>query len=326
MPDALDLRLLNEFQRGFPLEARPFDAVGARVGASADEVLWRYRRLVQDGYAGRIGVAFRPGAAGAGTLAAMAVPPERLEAVAACVNERPEVNHNYERDHRFNLWFVLAAPGPDALAAALAAVERETGLPVLSLPLESEYHIDLGFDLYTGGAPRATAPATARMENAERPLLAAIADGLPLVPEPYAALGRAAGMDAAMVREILLRWLETGVARRFGVIVRHRRLGYDANAMVVWDVPDALVDETGARLALAPGVTLCYRRRRHPPQWRHNLYCMVHGRERAAVHAQVEALGVATGLAGAPREVLFSRRCFRQRGARYATRSELAHG
>lgn len=325
MPDALDLRLLNEFQRGFPLESRPFDAVGARLGVSGDEVLWRYRRLVQDGYAGRIGVVLRPGAAGASTLAAMAVPAGRLEAVAACVNERPEVNHNYERDHRYNLWFVLAAPGPEALAAALAAVARDTGLAVLSLPLEAEYHIDLGFDLHTGGTPRAAAPATARVEAAERPLLAAIEDGLPLVPEPYAALGRAAGMDAAAVREILLRWLDAGIARRFGVIVRHRSLGYDANAMAVWDVPDQLVDEAGARLAHSPGVTLCYRRRRDP-QWRYNLYCMVHGRERAAVRSQLDALGAAAGLAGAPREVLFSRRCFRQRGARYAPQAEAAHG
>lgn len=325
MPDALDLRLLNEFQRGFPLEARPFDAVGARLGATGDEVLWRYRRLGHDGYAGRIGVVLRPGAAGASTLAAMSIPPERLEAVAELVNKRPEVNHNYERDHAFNLWFVLAAPGAAALEAALAAIRRDTGLPVLSLPLEAEYHIDLGFDLHTGHAPRAAAPASARVEAAERPLLAAIADGLPLVPEPYTALGRAAGMDAATVREILLRWLETGIARRFGVVVRHRRLGYEANAMAVWDLPDALVDEAGARLALAPGVTLCYRRRRDP-QWRYNLYCMVHGRERAAVRAQVEALGAAAGIAGASREVLFGRRCFRQRGARYAPQAEAAHG
>lgn len=325
MPDALDLRLLNEFQRGFPLEARPFDAVGARVGESGDEVLWRYRHLVQEGYVGRIGAALRPGAAGASTLAAMAIPPERLEAVAACVNERPEVNHNYERDHCFNLWFVLAARGATELEAALAAIRRDTGLPVLSLPLEAEYHVDLGFDLHTGTAPRTAPPATARVEEAERPLLAAIADGLPLVPEPYAALGRAAGMDAATVREILLRWLESGVARRFGVVVLHRRLGYDANAMAVWDVPDMLVDEAGARLALVPGVTLCYRRRRDP-QWPYNLYCMVHGRERAAVRAQVEALGAAAGLAGAPHDVLFSRRCFRQCGARYASQAEAAHG
>lgn len=325
MPDALDLRLLNEFQRGFPLEARPFDAVGARLGADGDEVLWRYRRLVQEGFLSRIGVAFRPGAAGASTLAAMAVPPGRLEAVAARVNQRPEVNHNYERDHALNLWFVLAAPDQAGLEAALAAIRCDTGLAVLSLPLEAEYHIDLGFDLRTGSTPRAAAPAMARVQAAERPLLAAIADGLPLVPEPYAALGRAAGMDAATVREILLRWIETGIARRFGAIVRHRRLGYEANAMAVWDVPDTLVDEGGARLALAPGVTLCYRRRRDP-QWRYNLYCMVHGRERSAVRAQVEAAGAQAGLAGTPHEVLFSRRCFRQRGARYAPQAEAAHG
>src|SRR5690606_28831285 len=84
---------------------------------------------------------------GASTLAAMAVPPERLEAVAAFVGAFPEVNHNYEREHRFNLWFVVAAPSRSRIDAVLREINERTGLPVLDLPLCKAFHIDLGFRL-----------------------------------------------------------------------------------------------------------------------------------------------------------------------------------
>jgi DNA-binding Lrp family transcriptional regulator len=326
MTDALDLALLNDFQRGFPLEARPFAAIAARVGATEEEVLARYRSLAQAGVVSRIGAVFRPNAAGASTLAAMVVPPGRLEEVAGFVSAQPEVNHNYEREHSLNLWFVLAAASPARLAQALGRIERETALPVLALPLEEEFHIDLGFDLRTGLSPRAAPPPAARLDESLRPLAVALQEGLPLVAEPYAALGRVAGMGSAEVRRSLAALLESGVVRRLGVVVRHRPLGYQANAMVVWDVPDAEVRRAGLRVAAEPDVTLCYRRTRRPPLWRYNLFCMIHGRERAAVRSRVAALRDAVGLAATPHAVLFSRRCFKQRGAIYAGAAEAAHG
>lgn len=325
--DALERRLLNDFQRDFPLVARPFGAIAERLGASEGEVLERYRRLAHDGTLSRIGVVFRPHAAGASTLAALAVPPARLEAVAAYLSGLPEVNHNYEREHPFNLWFVLTAPAQAALDGVLERIERETGLPVLSLPLVEEFHIDLGFDLRTGGAPRRSAeapPPGARLDEAERPLLAALQEGIPLVPRPFAVLGRAAGVSAGELTRTLRGWLATGIARRIGVVVRHRRLGYAANAMVVWDAPDADVRRIGAAMAAEDAVTLCYRRPRRLPAWRYNLFCMIHGRDRALVQRQIERLRVRLGIAQLPHEVLFSTRCFKQRGARYA--AQAAHG
>jgi DNA-binding Lrp family transcriptional regulator len=102
-----------------------------------------------------------------------------------------------------------------------------------------------------------------------------------------------------------------------GVIVRHRSLGYDANAMVVWDVPDDCVSDAGRRMSAFEFVTLCYRRPRRP-HWPYNLFCMIHGKERETVLAQTELLAQGCGLGDVPREVLFSRRCFKQRGACYA--------
>ncbi len=145
--DAIDRRLLNEFQSGLPLSSRPFAEMGRSLGIGEAEVIERLRRLTEAGAVSRVGPVFRPKRVGVSTLAAMSVPPGRLEAVAALVNTYPEVNHNYEREHRFNLWFVLTAPDEESLDRVRNEIAGRTGLPVLDLPMLAEYHIDLGFPL-----------------------------------------------------------------------------------------------------------------------------------------------------------------------------------
>lgn len=145
--DALDRRLLNEFQSALPLCARPYARMAEQLGVGESEVIARLRRLTEAGAVSRVGPVFRPKRIGVSTLAAMAVPAERLAAVAALVNTYPEVNHNYEREHCYNLWFVLTAPDAASLARVLEEIGRRTGLPVLDLPMLAEYHIDLGFPL-----------------------------------------------------------------------------------------------------------------------------------------------------------------------------------
>jgi DNA-binding Lrp family transcriptional regulator len=162
------------------------------------------------------------------------------------------------------------------------------------------------------------------LNDLDRRLIAAIQDGMPLVPRPYAAIGDALGMGEAEVIAGLRRLIEGGVIRRFGVIVRHHELGYRANAMVVWDVPDARVGDAGRTLAGLPFVTLCYRRPRRLPLWPYNMFCMIHGRDRSTVETLVEQTTATAGLEGLPRAVLFSRRRFKQRGARYAAPKEAA--
>ena len=143
----LDKRLLNEFQRDFPLSPTPYADIAARLNVTEAEVLDALRRLSESGAISRVGPVIRPHAIGASTLAALRVPPERLEAVAALVNGYPEVNHNYEREHAYNLWFVLTAPSKQRLAEVLRDIERRTGLTPINLPLVRDYHIDLGFEL-----------------------------------------------------------------------------------------------------------------------------------------------------------------------------------
>jgi DNA-binding Lrp family transcriptional regulator len=308
------LALANRWQRGFPLEPRPF----AALGLPEQEALSHFRSLRERGVIDRVGPVFRPNTVGASTLAAMAVPAERLASVAAFVTGQAGVNHNYERDHETNLWFVATGANAGEVQWTISCIEHGTGIAVLRLPLAEEYHVDLGFDLEGGAAPRGEqARSFPPLSAGERELVAASAAGLPLIPEPYKELAGRIAVAEAQVLSGLKAMLADGRIRRIGAVVRHRRLGYDANAMAVWDVPDDAVAQAGRALAAEPAVTLCYRRARALPQWPYNLYCMVHGKERSRVQAEVARLSRKHGLAAFPHAVLFSRRCFSQRAARY---------
>jgi siroheme decarboxylase len=144
----LDRRLLDEFQHDFPLCARPYEAIGRRLGCDEATVLERLAFLEDRGFVSRIGPVLRANTLGASTLAAMAVPEERLQGIAELVSSYPQVNHNYEREHEFNLWFVITARDRSAVADVLDDLRRRTGLEVMDLPMTEAFHIDLGFPLW----------------------------------------------------------------------------------------------------------------------------------------------------------------------------------
>ncbi len=155
----------------------------------------------------------------------------------------------------------------------------------------------------------------------DRRLLAVIQQGLPLCPQPYAAVAETLGLSESEVIARIERLLARGTIKRLGVVVRHRELGYAANAMVVWALPEERVAEVGQRLGRLACVTLSYRRPARPPDWPYTLFTMIHGRDRATVLAQVESIKREQGLAAVESAVLFSGRCFKQRGAHYGDRT-----
>ena len=142
------MRLLDEFQHDFPLSPTPYADMAAVLGVSEQEVLQNLRLLKAEGKVSRVGPVFRPHSVGVSTLAAMRVPEGRLDAVAELVSGYPEVNHNYEREHELNLWFVATAADEVHLQQVLNDIESRSGLPVMSLPLLEDFHIDLGFKLH----------------------------------------------------------------------------------------------------------------------------------------------------------------------------------
>lgn len=331
----LEFRLLNDWQRGFPLVSRPYAVLAERLGCDEASVLERLASLKERGHVSRVGAVFRPHVLGWSTLAAVACPPERLDEVARVIDSFPEVNHNYEREHAYNLWFVAAAPTAERVAEVLGDIHRHTGLKPLDLPMVADYHIDLGFELGAGhprrrphqdaaGSPVDVAALRGRLESADYAVAMALENGLDLTARPFAAPAARCGMNESDFIVRLERLLDLSVIRRFGVVVRHRELGYTANAMVVWDIPDERVAEVGRQLAGQAGVTLCYQRPRRLPDWPYNLFSMVHGRDREAVLAQVAQIQQSLGLETVACQPLFSRRRFKQCGARYSNLSKAA--
>lgn len=142
-----DCALLNRVQKDFPLDSRPFATIARQLGMTESAVVRRLQELEAQGAISRFGAVFRPNLVGASTLAALAVPQESVEETAALVNAMPGVNHNYLREHDYNLWFVIVGKNRDELDQRLADIETATGMPLLDLPLEQAYHIDLGFSL-----------------------------------------------------------------------------------------------------------------------------------------------------------------------------------
>jgi siroheme decarboxylase len=322
----LELRLLNDYQHDFPLLPEPFAAIAAHMGVAQEEVLHTLQHLQQQGKVSRVGAVFRPRSIGVSTLAALSVVQEKLEDVALMVNSYPEVNHNYQREHHYNLWFVVAAPDDATLARVLKDIEQRSGCEVLFLPLVEEYHIDLGFDM-TGSKRRDKHIIESHSGSKGQPyllntqescLVAAIQSGLPIVARPYDAIGATLGLSALEVIEGVKNLIRQNVIKRMGVVVRHHELGYRANAMVVWDIPDAQIGLIGSKLGKLEFVTLCYRRPRRLPDWRYNLFCMIHGHDREEVLSLIEGMRHSCGLQDMACQVLFSIRRFKQCGARYA--------
>lgn len=314
--------LYHRIQHDFPLEPRPYRRAAEALGLSEHTVLSILARDLGSGRVSRIGAVFAPNAIGAGTLAALSIPPARLERVARRLNADPAVSHHYGRTgHRYNLWFAVGARDRTTLEAVLARIAYDIDQAPLDLPLEREYYSDLGLppDLRPPAPARTQPPIPLRplMTDADWRLVMALEAGLPLTPEPYHALARRCGMPPHDIWRRLAHWRSCGVIRRFGAILRHRHLGYLYGAMCVWNVPDARVDAIGTRLAHLPAVSQCARRPRHGQEWPFNLFAMVRARSPAELQARLEHFTVEAGLARAPGAVLRTNRCFKQRGIRY---------
>jgi len=325
-----DRLLYDSLQRDLPLHPRPYQEVAGKLGLCEHDLLRLFARDLGAGRISRIGAVFAPNVIGVSTLGALAVEPARLDRVAARVSACGAVSHNYARHgHRYNLWFVAGAHDRGALDDGLSEIAQATGLTPLDLPMEREYHIDLGFALGPHAGPRAGprmttrgARALPRLELDEESwrLVAALEEGLPLTPRPYHELALRTRIPLDRILGRLSQWCESGVIRRFGVVLRHSQFGYRHNAMCVWDVPDSRADALGIRLSRQPRVTLCYRRTRRLPDWPYNLFAMIHARDAQDLRSALQYIGEQVGLGQVPGAVLVGTRCFKQRGTRYAPR------
>ncbi|WP_394349303.1 siroheme decarboxylase subunit beta [Halosegnis rubeus] len=327
--DATDAALIDEYQSGFPVTERPFRVLADELGIEESEALDRVQRLREDGIFRRFGAVLNPPVIGSSTLAAVSAPEERFDEIAAIINSHRQVNHNYRREHEWNMWFVVTASDRDTRNEILADIETETGCAVLNLPMLTDYYIDLEFPVVNEdrfaresltetevSATRISEQATGDLSALDRRLLLAIQDGFPLSLTPYADIAADLDVDVASVLDSVERLRENGCIKRIGCVVNHVVTGFDSNCMVVWNVPDDKLDEYGERVGSLPYVTLCYHRPRRPEQgWEYNLFTMVHGRDSAAVDEVIDEL--ASEYLPVNHERLYSTATLKQTGAQY---------
>ncbi len=336
--------IINNFQRGLPLCGKPYQEIAKQLSSTnisytESDIFSAIKELDDIGVISRIGPVFDHKKAGASTLAALAVPPEELDKVAGIVNQFDQVNHNYAREHDFNLWFVVTASDPVALNNTITRIEVLTGLPVLVLPMEASYHLDLAFSINITNTlsqqvntehqacyqeTASNSEISALTETQKSQLRNLIEKGLPKSLTPFAELAEKINVDEPQVHRQIALWQEDGLIRRFGLVVKHRKLGFNANAMVVWNVPEKQIDNIATRLAKCPEVSLCYQRPRRLPDWPYNLFCMIHGRDRDVVLKQIAQITEELALEHIEKDILFSFKAYKQNGAQYGRGK--AHG
>jgi DNA-binding Lrp family transcriptional regulator len=339
----LDRAIVNAFQGGFPVVARPFEPAAAAlrergVDVDADELLARVRELDESGVLSRFGALVNAEAiGGTATLVAMHAPPERFDEVAEQVNAHPEVAHNYEREHpHLNMWFVVSVADEARVDEVLADIEAETGQPTYNLPKQREFRVEAKFlldgpipdgdlDLSHLG-PEVTPVDRRSLTPEERDLVVEIQGGLPVTATPYADVAAAIGAETDWVVETIKRFEREGKVRRVGVIPNHYALGYTENGMTVWNVPDDLVDEVGPAVASLSFVTHCYQRPRHEGVWPYNFFAMTHGRSEAESQQRIEQVREKMAefwdVGDDDWDSLFSTRILKKTGIRLAERAD----
>lgn len=341
--DEVDAALVDGYQSGFPVERRPFRAVGETLGIGEEEALERISRLYRRGVFRRFGAVLNPPVIGSSTLAAVRAPEERFEEIADVVNGYRQVNHNYRRDHEWNMWFVVTAGSREVRDRILEEIEERTGCQVLVLPMLTDFYINLEFPVVNGdrfaresasepgladgggaepagtnavSATRISEEATGDLSALDAAVLLEIQDGLPLSATPYADVATTLDVGADDVVGAIERLLADGCIKRVGCVVNHVVTGFDANCMVVWNVPDDELDERGRETGALPYVTLCYHRPRRPGLgWPYNLFTMIHSRDPGALDEKIDEL--AAEHLPYEHERLYSTGTLKQTGARY---------
>ncbi|HEX2014455.1 MAG TPA: Lrp/AsnC family transcriptional regulator [Nitrososphaera sp.] len=322
--DSVDKKLLNEIQWVFPLADRPYLEIASKHGISEQDVMRRITSLKKMGLIRQINAIFDTRRLGyKSALVAFAVEPDKLDQVAEKVNEHPGVSHNYERNHEYNMWFTLAVPpGSDMKQdldkmAALAGVVKYRVLPTLKL-----YKIGVRLDMVNEDAeqPKPTDevkemnPEKVQLTERDKEFIRELQKDLAVVQEPFKDLADNLCITTKELFAKAKEYESIGIMRRYAAILRHRDAGFVANGMVVWSVPEDKIDEVGFKLAAFPQVSHCYRRPVYP-DWKFNLFSMVHARSLAAAEKMAVEMSETIGIKDY--KILFSSREFKKERVKY---------
>ncbi len=327
--DTIDKDILNFIQREFPLVREPFEAIGREVGIAGDEVIRRIEALKRGRVIRQISAIFDTRVLGyQSSLVAARIPKNKLNEGAKAINSHPGVSHNYERNNEFNLWYTVAVP-PDSrlgLESTVDVMHRISGaektriLPTLKL-----FKIGVTLDMKEGATARKEAPqygendrqrADRNVSEDDKAAIRALQEDIPLTPRPFDLWGEQVGLtyDELLNRAYDLQ--DRKIMRRFSAVLHHRKAGFRANAMGVWEVPEKRIEEVGNAFAQYQAVSHCYQRPTYE-DWPYSIFSMVHGRSVEECESLLNTMAEETGIAN--RESLYSTREYKKTRVRYFT-------
>ena len=305
--DEMDKRLLNLLQGSFPLEPRPFARVGEAAGVSEDEVMRRTQRLLDERIIRQVTPIFDTRALGySSMLVAAKVDPENPHRAAQVINAHPGVSHNYLRNHEFNLWFTIAVESDSRLGldGTLDVLAEEAGAgSIRQLPTLKLFKIRMDLEM-EGDTTALSTPAMAQepaeldpqpYDDFDVAVIRALQGDMPVVPEPFAPTADALGIPQERLLTHLEGMQERHLLRRVAAILFHRRAGFSANGMGVWQVPDEQIADIGRRMAAVRGISHCYQRPTYA-DWPYSVFTMAHGRSKEECDAVLDAIAEQTGI------------------------------
>ena len=289
--DQTDRKLLNIIQSSFPMSEQPFDEIGEEMSIPAQEVLDRIADAKEKNVVRQISAIFDTRKLGYKTvLVAMRLPPDLLDSGARIINEHPGVSHNYARNGPFNLWFTLAVPPYESLEDTIEGMSKRAGaesyrlMPTIRFfkigvnfdmvkneGAADDYYSPDGFDKNGGQDFKRVAPVSEFEVRAIRELQ----EDLPLVPRPFAPMAESLGISQRDLFDLAADLQQRGIMRRFSAVLHHRRAGFKANAMAVWNVPQDRSVEVGNIMAQSKWVTHCYERPTFD-DWHYSHFTMIH--------------------------------------------------
>ncbi|MBI5697679.1 MAG: Lrp/AsnC family transcriptional regulator, partial [Thaumarchaeota archaeon] len=253
--DALDKEILNEIQWSFPLVQEPYKELANRFHITPDEMKKRISQLKSSGVLRQLSAIFDTRRLGyKSSLVAMAITPDKLDYVANQINRHPGVSHNYERNHEYNLWFTLATPPGSDLKTEVDKFGKLPGiLKIRLLPTIKLFKIGVKLDMLDE-KKKEIAPTEQKKKindvkfdptEEDKEFIRHLQKDLEVIDRPFLPAAQALGMTEAQVFDKLRYYEEIGVMRRYAAILRHRDVGFTANGMIVWRVPEQRIEEVG---------------------------------------------------------------------------------
>ncbi len=305
--DELDKKLLNLMQGSFPLAPKPYEHVAGLAGVPEAEVLERVQRLVDGRIIRQVTPIFDTRVLGySSMLVAAKVDPENPWRAGKIINSHPGVSHNYLRNHDFNMWFTLATEPESELGlqGTLDVLQDLTGAEsIRQLPTLKLFKIRMDLEMEKGTKDLAAAgvaqdpmePETIEVTDMDRAVIVALQGDMPVVSEPYAPAAAEVGITVPELLEHLESMQERKALRRVAAILFHRRAGFSANGMGVWNIPEERIMEFAPLMASYRGISHCYQRPTYE-DWPYSVFTMAHGRSKQECDAILDSIAKETGI------------------------------